>query len=252
MKGTIIILGLILMVLISLGCISQTETLYVCSTGEKVSDTNLCPKVTSTPPTTTPIPSTRAPTTQLPTTTPSPTTTVPPTTTPAPTTTSPPTTTPTPTTNAPLPTTTIPPTTTPIPSTPPPITKSKELSLKWSVDDTEFFIGDNYVTDISISDNGLIGAKFASGFTYVIDKEGKDLWHKKVAGPVSYAFYLQRGGDAKVASATETDNLFDVLSDGRIVKISNLDAQLLNKNGAPITIHKFENDKVRWKGPTHR
>lgn len=131
------------------------------------------------------------------------------------------------------------PTTTPAPS------KSKELSLKWSVDDTEYFFGDNYVHDVSISNSGLIGAKFESGFTYIIDKEGNTLWHKKVAGPISYAFYLQSGWDASIAYATEGDFIFSVLENGRIVKVSPSFIQLLNNKGALITSHDFTYDKVR-------
>ena len=103
MKGSLIILGLVLFVLISSGCISQTESqkiekVYVCPSGVTVSDPGLCPEVppdhlksttsapiTTFPPTTTPAPIV---TTMPPTTTPALTTTSPPTTTPAPTKTS--------------------------------------------------------------------------------------------------------------------------------------------------------------------
>ncbi|MEE9174974.1 MAG: hypothetical protein V3U19_02245 [Thermodesulfobacteriota bacterium] len=50
MKKLILTLGLLLLIL-SVGCISQ-ETLYDCSTGIKVNDPSLCPKITTPLPTT--------------------------------------------------------------------------------------------------------------------------------------------------------------------------------------------------------
>ncbi len=74
MRKGVIVLSLILLVLISSGCISLLEPSFgvICSTGEKVSDPSMCPEVTTTP-TTTPT------TTQTPiyTTTPAPTTSAP-------------------------------------------------------------------------------------------------------------------------------------------------------------------------------
>ncbi len=89
-RGTIIII--LLLLLVSSGCIEElgyrakpVKKLYACPTGESVSDPKLCPKITTVPPTTTPIPiqlstTTPAPTTILYLTTPAPTT-APPTTT---------------------------------------------------------------------------------------------------------------------------------------------------------------------------
>ncbi len=77
-----LIMIILIFVLISSGCITQKETIYVCYNGEKVLDANLCLKITTTSPST-------PPTTTTPSRTPAPiiesilvTTTAPPTTTP--------------------------------------------------------------------------------------------------------------------------------------------------------------------------
>ncbi len=59
-KGAILVI--LVLVLISSGCISLLEPSFgvICPTGEKVSDPNLCPKTTSAPPTTTLAPTTTA------------------------------------------------------------------------------------------------------------------------------------------------------------------------------------------------
>ncbi len=105
MRKGVIILGVILLVLISSGCIGGDQT-----TTEVKITTTPPPTATSTPTTTSPTVKT---TTAPPTTTPAPTTTAPPTTTPAPTTTAPPTTTPAPTTPPPTPASIEPPVTDP-------------------------------------------------------------------------------------------------------------------------------------------
>ncbi|MEE8357852.1 MAG: hypothetical protein V3R82_00365 [Candidatus Hydrothermarchaeales archaeon] len=79
MKGSLIILGVVLFVLISSGCIAQTETqktetLYVCPSGETVSDPNLCPEISTPTPTT---PASTSSTSNIKTTTPPHTTTAP-------------------------------------------------------------------------------------------------------------------------------------------------------------------------------
>ncbi len=110
MRKTVILINLVLLVLLTLGCISQSKILYRCPNGESVSDSSLCPKESTTPEMTTPTPTTTSPSVA----TSQPTTTKPPTTTPP--TTSPPVQTESPIET--LPSTQPQPTDAPVPNTP--------------------------------------------------------------------------------------------------------------------------------------
>ena len=71
MKRCIALIGLALLVLAGSGCLEEQQNLYVCPTGETVSDPSLCPKITTSPPATTaaPVTTTIVSTTLPPTTT---------------------------------------------------------------------------------------------------------------------------------------------------------------------------------------
>ncbi len=142
----------ITVLLTSLGCLGSNQTLYVCPSGETVSDTSLCPKTTASPSIETVAPATTIPATIAPTTTP-------PTTLPATTATAPP--------------TTAPPTTTPPPEDRPILEIIDETPLSGPGD--EFWIGGK------IRNNGDVEQFYVQAYLVLYDKFGTAIETKKSA-----------------------------------------------------------------------
>ncbi len=225
MRKGIIILGIILLVLVSSGCTSPLSTLetymrlspsalVICPTGEKVSDPSLCPKGTTTPSTTMPVPvytTTLAPTPVYTTTlapTPVYTTTLAPT----PETTQPPTTTP-------VPTTVTPPTTTPAP-----MVLAKKPVLKWKKPIVR-------LTTVSVSEDGNYIAVGSDKQIYLLDISGLILWNEYLGVPIE-----------KIS--VSNDGLFiRAVSQGKVLYLFN-NGKLLNSDqiwysSTPFSTHHF-------------
>jgi len=225
-KGTI---GLLLVLaLFFSGCVG--ETLYVCPTGEKVSDSNLCPKETPSPSPktivekeyvcqngevvsdpsscsieTTPPTSTTSTTTSTVSTASSSSTTI--------TTTSTTSLSVLSTTSSTFTTTTIP------PQAPSP---SIELVWEFKEPESESNLYDSDVVSVSVSDdNKNIGVYFGGGTNYILDETGGLVWSAKFEGSIEYSLYRYNAiSSYNLLTFTGPYNAFKLLSNGNVILIS--------------------------------